>query len=132
MTTFASEDKRKDKLFEAWIEYLTQLHNEFYGIGIEYDDTYEGLAKITKISENYIDVKLDDKRKIRGLPVTSKISKYLSKNDTPYFILGRKDGRWNFIDVISIGTIIGQCPKTKLAQVHFTINPLIARPQSHA
>lgn len=59
MRTFFTEDKRKDQLFLAWIEYLKELHAQFEGI--EFDDFYEGTATISAVHENYMHLDLDDK-----------------------------------------------------------------------
>ncbi len=121
MSAFKLADSRKDQLFRAWIEYLTQIHSQFEGI--QFDDGYEGLAEVTEISENFINLKLDNKKKIKGLRITSEIKKHLTPEDTLYIVLGRLNGTWWPIHLVSVGTILGEV--NGQSQFHMTINPLL-------
>ena len=121
MRTFFTEDKRKDQLFLAWIEYLKELHAQFEGI--EFDDFYEGTATISAVHENYMNLDLDDKRKLKGIPISSQVSKHSLPKDMAYVVLGRIKEKWFPLDVISIGTLI-RTRKNDLHEFHLSVNPI--------
>ncbi len=119
-TSFGSEDVRKDQLFSAWIEYLIALHStpDFEA----FDEIYEGLIRVSGISQNQIRVEmLDGERKACHLKVTPEIAKFSSRLDTMYCILGRNGVRWWPTHIVSIGTVV--CDEKQ--GIHLTINPLL-------
>ncbi len=116
--TFASEDERKNKLFECWITYLKGVHTK---TNLEkFDEIYEGLAYISDLSKNRLGLHLDDGRKLRHIPISQEISELSVRLDAVYIILGKISDKWCPLDIISIGSTIELEP----AQFHMTLNPL--------
>ena len=126
--TFASEDKRKTKLFEGWIEYLTKIHFQFEEN--EFEEIYEGVAVVSDLSKSRIGFHLENGKKIRHIPISQEISCDSSRLDSMYIVLGLKNGKWWPLDVISIGSIIPGKPDIG----HITYNPLYMNhmSQSHS
>lgn len=116
--TLKTEDVRKNKLFEAWIKYLTAVHEKFKLDNFE--EIYEGIATVSEISKNRVGLHLRDERKLRHIPISTEIGNYSCRLDSMYVVLGLLEDRWHVIDVISIGSICG----TQLNEVHLTFNPL--------
>ena len=92
MRTFATEDDRKAKLFDAWIHYLSEIHNRL--VGCDLDKKYEGAADISRISRQSMDLKLEDGRKLRNIPITPQIFEKSLKCDSMYVILGQHERQW--------------------------------------
>lgn len=123
---FENEDKRKEQLFSAWIEYLRVVHKQMAQFGDrEFEDLYEGVATVADLSKNRIGFNLADGRKVRHIPITPQISQRTSHLDHMYIAIGLSNGKWWPLDVISIGSIIGDCNVQGGGKgVHMTFNPL--------
>jgi hypothetical protein len=120
--TFESEDKRKGQLFSLWIEYLRVVHRQFGEY--EFEDVYEGVATVSDLSKNRIGFCLADGRKLRNIPITPQISQRTSRLDHMYIVIGLSNGKWWPLDVISIGSIVGDCNLEGGGKgVHMTFNP---------
>jgi hypothetical protein len=117
--TFLTEDSRKTKLFEAWNQYLQQTCLELEGE--IFDEIYEGSAMVSDISKNRIGFHLKDGRKLRHIPITPEISESSSRLDHAFLTLGRREGSWRVLFVVSIGSII----PGKRGGAHITVNPLL-------
>lgn len=121
MRTFATEDKRKTKLFDAWIAYLVETHAGFGDLDdCNFEAKYEGIVDIVRISKKNMDLKLEDGRTLRHISINQKIFETSLKSDSMYVILGLLEGKWRVLDIISIGSIINP----KKGEVHFTFNPV--------
>jgi hypothetical protein len=116
--TVLSENKRKDSLFEAWIEYLDKTHFELYGQRVI--ELFEGMASVSELSKTRMTLRLEDGRRIRKIPITPKIATYLFPGDSIYLALGRRELQWRVMDVISIGSLISG---SESGEFHFSINP---------
>lgn len=117
--TLLSENTRKENLFEAWAKYLEKCK-----IALERKrmiEEFEGLATISNLSKTRMDLNLEDGRKIRGVPITSKISTHTHWEDTMYVIIGRYELEWRVRDVISIGSLLAKAGSQ--GEFHLTINP---------
>jgi hypothetical protein len=124
--TFESENIRKTKLFDAWIEYLRTIHSEFGEVASE--EIYEGLATVSDLSRNRIGFHLDDDRKLRHIPIAPAISEQSCRLDTMFVTLGLREGRWWPLDVISIGSVIFG----RRNEGHITYNPLYVNGMSNS
>lgn len=122
MKTYATEDKRKDKLFKAWIDHLYATYANF-GKEEEFDDIYEGLVKIQNMTASSMNIELEDGRKIKGLPITKDIFDNLLKDDTLYMTIGRKKSQWLPLEVTSIASFVNK----KNGMFHFSVNPLMVQ-----
>lgn len=121
--TFASEDKRKTKLFEAWNEYL-QTNPLPIERGGKFEELFEGIVKVSDISPNFLNIQLEDECKVEPLPINIKISFHSLRHDEMYMVLGlTKDKKWWPLDITSIGSIFDQNHNN--AKVHMTVNPLL-------
>ncbi len=115
--TFASEDLRKEGLFDSWIEYLRNYHSQNIEHGFE--EFYEGTAVVSGLSKNRMDLHLDDGRKLRNIPISPAIRRNSARLDMIFIVLGFSQGNWWPLDVISIGSIVGE-----QIGAHVTFNPL--------
>ncbi len=116
--TFTTENFRKDKLFAAWIGYLTELHTQ--AITDEFDELIDGVADILKISKDFMELKIEEAGRSFTIPITAEIQAHSLTTDKIFIIVGRKNENWFAVDVISIGSIVDAGG----GQVHLTINPL--------
>ena len=124
--SFATEDERKDKLFHYWNKHLDE--NQVCNCPDQYDEFYEGMAMISEISKNSISLQLDDGTKVRFIFVTPEIKANSRRLDAMYLALGKRDGKWKILDVISIGSILDI--STPKAKAHLSMNPLLIQNQS--
>ncbi len=125
--TFQSEDTRKDKLFDAWNGYLSEVIDPKFNLLVkdptQFDRTYEGLVTITRMTPIYMNLKLETGEKINQVPISEEIMESSDLEDTMYMVLGKKENKWWPLDLISIGSIFAK------DRVHLSFNPLIVGPQ---
>lgn len=121
--TFASEDKRKNKLFEAWNGYL-QATPISLNQKDNFDELFEGIVTVTDVSANYLSVHLEDESNVHKIPINIKISFHSLRHDEMFMVLGlTKEGKWWPLDVTSIGSAFDHRHNT--CNSHVTINPLL-------
>jgi hypothetical protein len=133
MRTFASEDQRKDKLFVAWIEYLDSVWDKVEADDtavLQFERTFEGLATVTGVNGDYLNLELETLEKIKRLPVSSEVCEHQRVGDILYLTLGISKGVYWPFDVTSIGSMV-PAPDNKTG-LHLTINPLVLAHQSEA
>jgi hypothetical protein len=116
--TVLAENVRKNRLFDAWIGYLTHIHTNL--LNEECDELIEGVTCILSLSKNRMVVRAEDSGQVYTLPISGDIRKHCLVSDKVFFVIGRKGKDWWPVDVISIGSEI----KSNKNEFHITINPL--------
>lgn len=120
--TLMSENTRKEQLFSALNEYLQKSYPQLSQIYLE--EVYEGMATVSGLSKNRINLYLENGRKIKDIPIDSQISVLSSRLDLMYVFLGRNRGKWWLLEVVSIGSVIGD----NMSEAHVTFNPILSLP----
>lgn len=115
--TFASEDERKTKLFDAWNSLLFEAWQR--DPNEEFEEVYEGPATVSEISKNFIGLHLDDGRKLRDVVVNEPITRQSMRLDVMIIVLGKKQDKWWPLQLMSVGSVISR------REFHVTINPLL-------
>jgi hypothetical protein len=117
--TFASEDKRKDKLWIGWIDLLREIHMRVNTE--EMQEFYEGSVTISDFTRDRISFKLSEGRRlVREIFITPQIAATTDISDMMYVILGRQKDKWFILDVISIASFVDK----DRGEFHFSMNPL--------
>lgn len=121
---FSAEDRRKTSLFSAWNSYFERIHTELGSKeDFEFEQIFEGLAHVTEVAKNSMTVQLDEAKSVCKFEITGQISKQAVSKDLIYIVLGKTDGNWLPLDIISVGSLIAG----KEMGFHLTINPLHMR-----
>lgn len=115
---FLKENQRKTKLFNKWIELLSEYHSSTGNI--EYDEVYEGLAQFNKHIRRTVDLKLEDGGIVKDLNIGADLGNSICLTDQMFVVLGRKRRKWSFLDIISIGSIVSE----DAGGIHITFNPI--------
>jgi hypothetical protein len=123
--TFQSEDRRKDRLFEAWIQCMLEREPDSWPDS--FDEIVEGTAVFSGGKKNQIAFELENGRRIRPVELDPRVLKQLSTGDAFHFVVGRLDGVWQVIEIHSVMSFVpAERGKTG---IHFTVNPMLtARP----
>lgn len=117
--TFESEDKRKDRLFEAWNIHLKKME-ERWG-NHQFDEIVGGIAVVVSVSSDRLRIRWTDMKRAGEVEITSEISSFTSKEDCLMIAAGRIGKQWWPLDVESIGSVV----RGKKAGIHMTVNPLL-------
>jgi hypothetical protein len=122
--TFATEDDRKTKLFEAWNEHLSATHPKLRTMNFQ--EIFEGMVTVLGRSKDCLSLQLMDGRKLRKVQITPEISAQSEILDTMFVVLGRRERKWFFLHVLSVGSIIDMTT----GKAHLTVNPLLVAGRS--
>ena len=121
--TFANEDSRKNKLFEAWNKHLQNIHHQFPQNS--FNEVYEGIVTVSELSKSYLGVHLDDGRKLLHIQIDPHVSAHSSCLDLIYIVLGKRNEKWWPLEVVSIGSTLGE------KEAHLTFNPQLIDSLQH-
>lgn len=117
--TFETENGRKDSFFEAWNNELIDRADRPDAKALE--EIFEGLVTVSDLSRNRFGLRLDDGRKIDHVSLSPEVGRQVYRDDQIYVVLGRKKDKWWILDVISIGSFLGEGK----SGFHLTLNPLL-------
>lgn len=122
--TFASEDKRKDALWEAWEAHLKTMRETFdsgrFGAG-PFDDIFEGQVHFSYIAKKSATARTESGKKLGQLVIDPQIKKLSSREDDLYIVAGKHRNKWWPLEVYSIGSIVN----LEKGEVHFSFNPVL-------
>lgn len=117
--TFGSEDKRKDRLFEAWIPYLKKMEGRWGNR--EFDEIIGGIAVVHQVHADRLSLRWNEMKKVREVQVPVEISRDTCKEDCLMVTAGRVGTDWWPLEVESIGSVV----RGKKSGIHMTVNPIL-------
>lgn len=124
-----SENKRKDKLFEAWDSHLEKVRQklkvDLFGPKM-FQRTYEGVVEVTKVCSHFLELELEAGEKIKCKGLSPDVLEHSRENDGLTMVLGLYNREWFPIEIISIASYI---PEGSMVHFHYSIHPeLMAGP----